>query len=113
MSVTMIEDIRTDFRKLIAAYEAQRVENGSLKKKLQECMDMNEEYRKQIFELEKEIDSLRLAAAMTMSSGGKKEARERIDRMIKAVDKCISMVGNVRESDDGKEHHDQGCGARI
>lgn len=113
MSVTMIEDIRTDFRKLIAAYEAQRVENGSLKKKLQECMDMNEEYRKQIFELEKEIDSLRLADAMTMSSGGKKEARERIDRMIKAVDKCISMVGNVRESDDGKEHHDQGCGAGI
>lgn len=103
----MIEDLRTDFRRLIAAYEAERFENGSLEKKLQECMDMNEEYRKRIFELEKKIDSLMLADAVARTSpGGKKEARERIDRMIRAVDKCISLLGNVGESGDEKEHHD-------
>ena len=72
----MIEDLRTDFRRLIAAYEAERFEKGSLEKKLQECMDMNEEYRKRIFELEKKIDSLMLADAVARTSpGGKKEAR--------------------------------------
>ncbi|MBO8455910.1 MAG: hypothetical protein IAC08_05855 [Bacteroidetes bacterium] len=109
----MIEDLRSDIRRLIAAYEAIKAENTSLRQKLQESTGMNEDYRKQITELEKKIDSLKLADTMLVTSRDRKEARERIDRMIKAIDKCISLIGSVREDDNEKEHQDQGSGPGI
>lgn len=90
----MFEDIRTDIRKLIAAYEAAKTESERLKDELQKCRNLNEDYRKQISELEKKIDSLRLADALTVTSASRdrREARERIDRMIRTIDKCISLI---------------------
>lgn len=51
----MFEDIRTDIRKLIAAYEAAKAESERLKDELQKCRNLNEDYRKQISELEKRL----------------------------------------------------------
>ncbi|MBO8445324.1 MAG: hypothetical protein IAC23_06495 [Bacteroidetes bacterium] len=90
----MFEDIRTDIRRLIAAYEAAKAESEELKTELQLCRDRIEDYRKQISELERQIDSLKLADALMVTSKDRREARERIDRMIRAIDKCISLIGS-------------------
>ena len=88
----MVEDIRDAVTRLIQAYETEKAENERLRTELEECRRTNEDSRKRISELEKKIDSLKLADAVVTTSAGRKEARARIDRLIQTIDKCISLV---------------------
>ena len=90
----MLENIKASIERLIAAYERLKVENDALRENIGQIRLQNEDYRKQISELEKKIDSLRLADALTVTSASRdrREARERIDRMIRTIDKCISLI---------------------
>lgn len=87
----MLEKIRVNFEKLIAMYESEKAENESLRSALDACRAENEACRKQITGLEREIDRLRLTGVFTAPEDGA-AAREKIDRMIKEIDKCISLL---------------------
>ena len=54
----MLEDIKKDIVKLIAKYEAEKEENISLRKALAESRAVNETCKRQITELEQQIDNL-------------------------------------------------------
>ena len=90
----MLENIKASIERLIAAYERLKVENDALRENIGQIRLQNEDYRKQISELERQIDSLKLADALMVTSKDRREARERIDRMIRAIDKCISLIGS-------------------
>ena len=87
----MFEDIRTDIRRLIAAYEAAKAESEELKTELQLCRDRIEDYRKQISELERQIDNFRLGQAFRSSSDDA-GAKEKIDGIIREIDRCIALL---------------------
>ena len=86
----MLEDIRQHIEKLIALYEAEKAENQTLREELQACKETGASYRKQMMDLESQIETLKLSQAF----GGTDTvaAREKIDRLIKEVDKCISWL---------------------
>lgn len=88
----MLEDIKKNIERLIAAYEAEKAGKMILEKELHQCMAENETYRKQIIELERQIDSLKLKCAFMTASGDGNEAKSRIEKMIKDIDKCISLI---------------------
>ena len=48
--------------------------------------------KKQNTELEKDINNLKLAQAFLGTSASKEEAKERIAKMVKSIDKCISLM---------------------
>lgn len=87
----MFEDLHSNFNKLIALYETEREERMSLQERLKQSETAVEAYRKQIAELERQIDNLRLAQAFG-SEGGKIEAKEKINKLIKSIDKCITLL---------------------
>lgn len=87
----MLDTLKQKIQQLISAYESERTEKESLQATLQEVMAQNEAYRKQIDELERQIDNLRLAEAFK-SAGDNAEARKRIDRLIREVDRCITLM---------------------
>ena len=88
----MLEDIKASVERLMAVYEAARLENKSLKEEIRQMQALNEDYRKQIENLEREVDNLRLKNAFVAASEGRMEAKAKIDRMIKEIDKCISLI---------------------
>ena len=51
---------------------------------------MLEAVKKQIIELERQIDNQRLAGAFLSDDNA--ESKKRIDRLIKEIDKCISLM---------------------
>ena len=59
----MLETLKQRIGRLIAAYESEKVERERLQTELQSIREQNEAYRKQIKELERQIDNLRLAEA--------------------------------------------------
>ena len=52
----------------------------------------NEIYKKQITELERTIDNLKLADAFKSGNADNTEARKKIDKLIKEIDKCITLM---------------------
>jgi chromosome segregation ATPase len=89
----MLENIKTDIERLIALYEKERSERMALQTRLDQCLAENESCRKQIVELEQEVDSLPLTEA-SGASGDNKAAKEKIDKLVKEIDRCISLLEN-------------------
>jgi len=88
----MLEDIKKKIEKLIALYEAEKAENAKLRTELQECRSAVETGRKQITELEEQIDTLKLSEAFSAGGNSTSAAKEKIDRMIREIDKCITFL---------------------
>lgn len=88
----MLNDIKKDIDKLIALYEKERHERLRLEGELKQCMIESNAYKEQIADLERKIDNLHLTEAFMAPVGKNHEATEKIDRMIKEIDKCIKLL---------------------
>ena len=88
----MIDKVKEKIQKLIAAYETERAARVRLESELEKSESQNKEYRKQITELERTIDNLRLADAFKAGNADNTEARKKIDRLMKEIDKCITLM---------------------
>lgn len=89
----MLEDLRQQIEKLIARYEAEKAENESLRNELRACKEANQTYRKQMEDMLSEIETRKLADAFT-AGGDRAAAKEKIDTIIKEINRCISLLEN-------------------
>lgn len=87
----MLDSIKQKITQLIAAYESEKSEGVRLRQELEQVKQQNEAYAKQIIELEREIDNRKLADAF-MAGNDNAEAKKKIDKLIKEIDKCISLM---------------------
>ena len=89
----MLEAIKTQLDRLIALYEAEKAENLRLKSRVDALSTENDTYRKQLTELEEQIDNLRLKQAFSASDAGSNpETKAKLGKMIREIDKCISLL---------------------
>lgn len=88
----MIDRLKKRIQQLISAYETEREARKRLEAELERSESQNESYRKQITELERTIDNLKLADAFRSGDTDNTEARKKIDRLIKEIDKCITLM---------------------
>ena len=89
----MLEGIKTDIEKLIALYEAERSERMRLQTELARSEADKESCRKRIEDLEQQVNNLHLSEAFGMAGDGS-AAKEKIERLIKEIDRCISLLEN-------------------
>ena len=87
----MLEDIWSDILSLISLYEKKKGEYDAAVEQLRQSEALVEKYRKQIVELERQIDNLKLKNAF-LSTSGDEEAKEKIDRLIREIDRCIALI---------------------
>ena len=87
----MLDSIKQKITQLIAAYESEKAECIRLRQELEQSKQQNEAYAKQIIELEREIDNKKLAGAF-MTGSDNAESKKKIDKLIKEIDKCISLM---------------------
>ena len=90
MFLKMLNGVRQKITQLIAAYESEKAECSRLRTELAKANDKNIAYEKQIIELERQIDNQKLAGAFL--SGDNTESKKKIDKLIKEIDKCISLM---------------------
>ena len=88
----MIGKLKERIQQLIEAYESERAERIRLESELDRSESQNAEYQKQITELERTIDNLKLADAFKAGNADNTEARKKIDKLIKEIDKCITLM---------------------
>ena len=88
----MLETVKQKIKQLIAAYEAEKMERIRLQAALNQVQTQNEAYRKQITELERQIDNLKLSEAFKAGGEGSPEAKKKINSLIKEIDRCITLM---------------------
>lgn len=88
----MLELLRQRIQKLIALYEFEKAERIRLCLELEKAQKQNEACKEQIIELEREIDNLKLKGAFMADGTDNAQARKRIDRLMKDIDRCISLM---------------------
>ena len=88
----MLETVKQNIKQLIAAYEAEKMERTKLQSALEQAEAKNKAYRKQITELERQIDNLKLAEAFKAGGEGSPEAKKKINSLLKEIDRCISLL---------------------
>ena len=90
-SLIMRDDIWKEILTLISLYEKAKREKDEIRDELEQKKAEAERYLKLIKELEKQIDNLKIKNAFLATSGDE-EAKERIDRLIREIDKCIALL---------------------
>ena len=88
----MLEIVRQKITRLIAAYEKERAERMRLQGEFLQSEARNETYRKQILELERQIDNLKLTEAFKGRAINSTEAKRKVDSLLKEIDRCIKLI---------------------
>ena len=86
----MFDALRQKIAQLMAAYESEKAECERLRAALEQSTSQNAAYRQQIIELERQIDNQKLAGAFL--SGNNADSKKKIDKLIKEIDKCITLI---------------------
>lgn len=86
-----INELRSNIARLIALYEAEKQRADSLASKLSVSEGEILKYREQITDLNLQIDNQRLMSAF-LAGEDREQARERISRLIREIDKCIKLL---------------------
>jgi len=86
---------------LISRYENLKARNRDLEQALgkkdaeiEDCRAKLNNSNNKIKELEQKIDKLQLAGAFKASAADVKEARQNIGRLVREIDKCISLLND-------------------
>ena len=93
-SQIIVTNLKNRIEKIISKYELALSENISLKEQLQKALVEIEEKDDKIKSLEQKVEQMQLADAFSASTGDVKEAKKRIGRIVKEIDKCISMLND-------------------
>ncbi|MBE6235614.1 MAG: hypothetical protein E7112_05200 [Bacteroidales bacterium] len=88
----MLENVRKQITRLIAAYESEREQKLKLQSELDEAKAENEAYRKQIIELERQIDNQKLTDAFMAGGTDTAAAKKKIDSLVREIDRCIKLM---------------------
>jgi hypothetical protein len=91
---TIIEGLKSKIELIISKYEEVSSDNQRLTQELGQCRsDLNTSINKNK-ELEEKINKLQLTGAFTTSSTDVKEAKQKIGKIIKEIDKCIALLND-------------------
>ena len=88
----MLETVKERIKQLIAAYETEKMERIRLQSELEQTRVQNDTYRKQIIELERQIDNQKLTEAFMAGGTDAAAAKKKIDSLMKEIDRCIKLM---------------------
>ena len=89
----MISDLRSKIERLISLYEREKQRGDELVSQLEASRAEIADKKQQITELKSQIDHYKLAGAFT-SSEDVQASKERLNKLIRDIDKCIKLLAN-------------------
>jgi methyl-accepting chemotaxis protein len=91
---SIIGDLKRKIELIISKYEQIVSENKKLESELANCKYALENSINNIKDLEEKVNRLQIAEAFKSSSQDVKEAKQRIGRIVKEIDKCIALLND-------------------
>lgn len=89
-----LTDFETRVRQMILQFQQLKKENGRLQTQINEQAREVDELKSKLSQAESDYRSLQMARMLEISDGNLDEAKERLSRMIRQVNKCIAILSN-------------------
>ena len=89
-----IATFQTRVRDLLHRFQELKKENGRLQDLLSEQAHEIDELKAKVAQAENDYNSLKMARMLEISDGNLEEAKERLAKMIRQVNKCIAILSN-------------------
>ena len=88
----LINSLKEKIKSFISLYDKLKDENSSLTKENSELKNKNIEKDNIIKELEEKYETLKIAKTVTTSSGSSHDAKIKVNRIVREIDKCIALL---------------------
>lgn len=89
-----LTDFETRVRQMILQFQELKKENVRLQDLLSEQAHEIDELKAKVAQAENDYNSLKMARMLEISDGNLEEAKERLAKMIRQVNKCIAILSN-------------------
>jgi hypothetical protein len=80
--------------KLLGAYQSLRQENEELEIRLKQSLQALTLAENRIVELEKEVDGMKVATALSGDDRRRSDAKVEVNRMLREIDKCLALLND-------------------
>ena len=89
-----LADFETRVRQMILQFQELKKENGSLQALVEEQATEIEELKSRVTQADNDYNSLKMARMLEITDGNLDEAKERLLRMIRQVNRCIAILSD-------------------
>ena len=89
-----LADFQTRVRQLILQFKQLKQENQQLQQQMQEQAQTIEELKARLTQADNDYNSLKMARMLEITDGNLDEAKERLSRMIRQVNRCIAILSD-------------------
>ena len=89
-----LADFETRVRQMILQYQQLKKENMQLQLQIGEQATEIEELKAKVTQADNDYNSLKMARMLEITDGNLDEAKERLSRMIRQVNKCIAILSD-------------------
>lgn len=90
--IDLIGTLRTRIKKIIDLYEKERDEKKDILEQNKELLSRIEAKEKEINELEQKYNTLKISKSILAGSESDNEARLKVNRIVREIDKCIALL---------------------
>ena len=90
----ILADFETRVRQMILQFQELKKENGRLQTLIGEQATEIEELKARVTQADNDYNSLKMARMLEITDGNLDEAKERLSRMIRQVNKCIAILSD-------------------
>ena len=87
-----LADFQTRVRQMILQFQELKKENMQLQQQIGEQATEIEELKARVTQADNDYNSLKMARMLEITDGNLDEAKERLSRMIRQVNKCITIL---------------------
>ncbi len=88
------EVLTTKLDEMIAQYLVLRQENKELKGKVEGLSELLEKKELHLHQLEKEVEGMKVAAALSGDDTRRATARAEVNKMLREVEQCIALLND-------------------
>ena len=93
-SEKILTDFETRVRQMILQFQQLKQENKQLQQQMEEQSQTIEELKAKVTQADNDYNSLKMARMLEITDGNLDEAKERLSRMIRQVNKCIAILSD-------------------
>ena len=86
------EQLQLRIRQVVELYRKEKTENGQLKKKSIELEEKLKLDDNRLNDLEEKYNKLKISKALIASSSDVHDAKLKVNRMVREIDKCIALL---------------------
>jgi hypothetical protein len=90
--VQIINELKSSILALIGRLEKEKAEQIRIKNSNQELQRKINMHEAKIIELEKKYSNLKIAKSLIAESGNMHEAKIKVNRIVREIDKCIALL---------------------